>query len=171
VALDLFDIGGGSSEIAVIDLPGERSGRLANHIRAWTSLPVGVVTLSERFGGRERTAGKPVGERLSLDELHHQEMTAVVLVHAVEGADVRVVQRSQRLGFALEASNAIDVGRDGLRQHLDSDIAPEFRVAGAIHLAHSAGTDRDVDDIGAKSCSRSEGHEGGSGPEAAPRRL
>ncbi|VVT27644.1 Exopolyphosphatase [Rhizobium sp. EC-SD404] len=51
----LFDIGGGSSEIAVIDLPRERSGRLANHIRAWTSLPVGVVTLSERFGGRDVT--------------------------------------------------------------------------------------------------------------------
>ncbi|WP_099865265.1 Ppx/GppA phosphatase family protein [Pararhizobium haloflavum] len=51
----LFDIGGGSSEIAVIELPQNRSGRLANHIRAWTSLPVGVVTLSERFGGRDVT--------------------------------------------------------------------------------------------------------------------
>ncbi len=51
----LFDIGGGSSEIAAIDLSGSRSNRLANHIRAWTSLPVGVVTLSERHGGREVT--------------------------------------------------------------------------------------------------------------------
>lgn len=49
----LFDIGGGSSEIAAIDLSGSRSNRLANHISAWTSLPVGVVTLSERHGGRE----------------------------------------------------------------------------------------------------------------------
>jgi exopolyphosphatase / guanosine-5'-triphosphate,3'-diphosphate pyrophosphatase len=54
-AVVLFDIGGGSSEIAVIDLPRNRSGRLANHIRAWTSLPVGVVTLSEQFGGRDVT--------------------------------------------------------------------------------------------------------------------
>ncbi len=51
----LFDIGGGSSEIAVIDLSSNRSNRLANHIAAWTSLPVGVVTLSERHGGREVT--------------------------------------------------------------------------------------------------------------------
>jgi exopolyphosphatase/guanosine-5'-triphosphate,3'-diphosphate pyrophosphatase len=51
----LFDIGGGSSEIAAIDLSGSRSNRLANHISAWTSLPVGVVTLSERHGGREVT--------------------------------------------------------------------------------------------------------------------
>ena len=49
--LVLFDIGGGSSEIAMIDLTDNRSNRLANHIKAWTSLPVGVVTLSERHGG------------------------------------------------------------------------------------------------------------------------
>lgn len=48
----LFDIGGGSSEIALIKFDGKRSPRLANHIVAWTSLPVGVVTLSERHGGK-----------------------------------------------------------------------------------------------------------------------
>jgi exopolyphosphatase/guanosine-5'-triphosphate,3'-diphosphate pyrophosphatase len=51
----LFDIGGGSSEIAVIRIGENRSNRLANHITHWTSLPVGVVTLSERHGGRDVT--------------------------------------------------------------------------------------------------------------------
>ncbi len=51
----LFDIGGGSSEIAVIQVGDNRSSRLANHITHWTSLPVGVVTLSERHGGRDVT--------------------------------------------------------------------------------------------------------------------
>jgi exopolyphosphatase/guanosine-5'-triphosphate,3'-diphosphate pyrophosphatase len=51
----LFDIGGGSSEIAVIRVDENRSNRLANHITHWTSLPVGVVTLSERHGGRDVT--------------------------------------------------------------------------------------------------------------------
>lgn len=51
----LFDIGGGSSEIALIDVSGRRSPRLANHIVSWTSLPVGVVSLAERFGGRHVT--------------------------------------------------------------------------------------------------------------------
>lgn len=51
----LFDIGGGSSEIALIDLSHSRSPRLANHIVSWTSLPVGVVSLSEKFGGRHVT--------------------------------------------------------------------------------------------------------------------
>lgn len=54
-AVVLFDIGGGSSEIALIDLSERRSPRLAEHIIAWTSLPVGVVTLAERFGGRDVT--------------------------------------------------------------------------------------------------------------------
>ncbi|TDH39427.1 Ppx/GppA family phosphatase [Pseudohoeflea suaedae] len=49
--LVLFDIGGGSSEIALIDLSENRTNRLSDHIRAWTSLPMGVVTLSERYGG------------------------------------------------------------------------------------------------------------------------
>lgn len=48
----VFDIGGGSSELVWLDLGA--SGRpydMGRHIRAWTSLPVGVVTLSERHGG------------------------------------------------------------------------------------------------------------------------
>ncbi|MFC0210596.1 Ppx/GppA phosphatase family protein, partial [Chelativorans intermedius] len=53
--LVLFDIGGGSSEIALIDLTRHRTPRLADHIVSWTSLPVGVVSLAERFGGRTVT--------------------------------------------------------------------------------------------------------------------
>lgn len=59
----VFDIGGGSSEIIWLDLArdGVRrrgpGGRIAadEAIVAWTSLPVGVVTLAERFDGRDVT--------------------------------------------------------------------------------------------------------------------
>ncbi|WP_425432929.1 Ppx/GppA phosphatase family protein [Hartmannibacter diazotrophicus] len=50
----LFDIGGGSSELVWLDLRERGRARgfaLTRYIRAWTSLPVGVVTLSERHGG------------------------------------------------------------------------------------------------------------------------
>ncbi|WP_208436307.1 Ppx/GppA phosphatase family protein [Bartonella phoceensis] len=50
-AIVLFDIGGGSSEIVLLDVSKKRSLRLTEQITAWTSLPVGVVTLAERFGG------------------------------------------------------------------------------------------------------------------------
>lgn len=51
----LFDIGGGSTEVALIDCSANRSRRLARHIVDWTSLKVGVVSLAERHGGEEVT--------------------------------------------------------------------------------------------------------------------
>jgi len=51
----LFDIGGGSSEIVWLNV--RRSGKAGGppfvSIRSWMSLPVGVVTLADRYGGQE----------------------------------------------------------------------------------------------------------------------
>lgn len=52
----IFDIGGGSTEIAWLD--GQARSPLSDpckRIRAWDSLPVGVVTLAERYGGHTVT--------------------------------------------------------------------------------------------------------------------
>jgi exopolyphosphatase/guanosine-5'-triphosphate,3'-diphosphate pyrophosphatase len=49
----LFDIGGGSTELAWVRLP--RHGE-APHLIGYISMPVGVVTLAERFGPRGQTA-------------------------------------------------------------------------------------------------------------------
>jgi exopolyphosphatase / guanosine-5'-triphosphate,3'-diphosphate pyrophosphatase len=46
----LFDIGGGSTEVVWL-AAGSPDGSIRRRIRAWTSLPVGVVTLAERHGG------------------------------------------------------------------------------------------------------------------------
>lgn len=56
----LFDIGGGSSELVWLDLDGDDGRRrpMASRIREWVSLPVGVVSLSERHGGRDVTPVK-----------------------------------------------------------------------------------------------------------------
>ncbi|MGA7787344.1 MAG: Ppx/GppA phosphatase family protein [Xanthobacteraceae bacterium] len=50
----LFDIGGGSSELVRLNRrPGDgRRGPPAPDIVGWVSLPVGVVTLAERYGGK-----------------------------------------------------------------------------------------------------------------------
>lgn len=63
----LFDIGGGSSELVWLDLSQGRrhGGDPTRHIRAWTSLPVGVVTLSERHGGH--SVGPDVFEDMVAD--------------------------------------------------------------------------------------------------------
>ena len=53
----LFDIGGGSSELVRLNRSGHgsgfgRRGPPAPDIVGWASLPVGVVTLAERYGGK-----------------------------------------------------------------------------------------------------------------------
>ncbi|QPC86948.1 Ppx/GppA family phosphatase [Mesorhizobium sp. NBSH29] len=73
----LFDIGGGSSEIALVDVSRQRTPRLANHIVSWTSLPVGVVSLAERFGGRNVT---PAVFDAMVDDV-------TKMLHAFEGRD------------------------------------------------------------------------------------
>ena len=61
----VFDIGGGSTELAWMQVPDEShesggpgaAGRCAEPVpRGWHSIPIGVVTLTERYGGREVTA-------------------------------------------------------------------------------------------------------------------
>jgi exopolyphosphatase / guanosine-5'-triphosphate,3'-diphosphate pyrophosphatase len=71
----IFDIGGGSSEFVWLNLQNGRRGkrisiedrlRIQDCIEAWTSLPFGVVTLAERFGGK------------SAEGFHFEEMVAFV---------------------------------------------------------------------------------------------
>jgi exopolyphosphatase/guanosine-5'-triphosphate,3'-diphosphate pyrophosphatase len=51
----IFDIGGGSTEISWVRPRSENGRTRSPEILAWTSLPLGVVNLSERYGGREMT--------------------------------------------------------------------------------------------------------------------
>lgn len=110
----VFDIGGGSSEIIWLDLSKrehtwQRSlhDRLdaQNCIAAWTSLPVGVVTLAERFGGRE------VGRQ------EFEEMVAHVIEHLRAFEDEH--------GFARRLANA--------RVHMLGTSGTVTTVAG-VHL-------------------------------------
>ncbi|MCO5129022.1 MAG: Ppx/GppA family phosphatase [Xanthobacteraceae bacterium] len=48
----LFDIGGGSSELVRLG----RDGNGATRVEGWMSIPLGVVTLAERFGGNDVSA-------------------------------------------------------------------------------------------------------------------
>ncbi len=62
----LFDIGGGSSEIVLLGRGRRgRRGPPEPQIRRWASLPVGVVTLAERYGGIE--VGRDLFEQMVAD--------------------------------------------------------------------------------------------------------
>jgi exopolyphosphatase/guanosine-5'-triphosphate,3'-diphosphate pyrophosphatase len=77
----LFDIGGGSTELVRIERdPGEQNA--LPRIKAWMSIPLGVVTLAEHFGGKDVTSASYA--------LMVQEVAKYVAPFAAEhGADLR----------------------------------------------------------------------------------
>src|SRR6478735_8038203 len=77
----LFDIGGGSTELVRIERdPGEQYAR--PRTKAWMSIPLGVVTLAEHFGGRDVT---PQSYALMVREIAQY----VAPFAAEHGADLR----------------------------------------------------------------------------------
>jgi hypothetical protein len=64
----------------------------------------------------------------------------------VERTDVRMIERGNRAGLAVEPLAQLRIGRERLRQDLNRDGPIEPRVAGAVHLAHPTGADR-CDDL------------------------
>ena len=56
----------------------------------------------------------------------------------IDGCNVRVIQRCQHLGFALEAGQALGIRGHGFGQHLDRDLSAQRCVLGEIDLAHAA---------------------------------
>ena len=64
----------------------------------------------EAVRGRE-----PLGERVALDEFEHEGADAIGLLDAVNGADVRVIQRRQHSRFAIESREPVSIrGEDAM---------------------------------------------------------
>lgn len=80
----IFDIGGGSTEVAWLD--GQTGANVicpSERIRAWDSLPVGVVTLAERHGGTRVT--REVFERM-VDEVSGRLLPFALMAGAAAAA-------------------------------------------------------------------------------------
>ena len=101
-------------------------------------------------------------QRLSLDELHGQEVDAVGFLDREHADNAGVVEGGERSGLALESVEPLRVGRHFCRQGLERDVAPELRVGRAVDLAHPARADRGGDPVVAKSASD---HESDSTPQ------
>ena len=61
-----------------------------------------------------------------------------------------MIQGRKDSRLAFEACEALWIHREGFRQELDGDIAPESRVARAIHFAHPADTEQAHDFVRAE---------------------
>ena len=67
-----------------------------------------------------------------------------------------MIERGEVLRLSLESSQTFGVVGEGVGQDLQRDVAMQLGVAGAIDLAHAAGTDGGLDLIRSESCARSE---------------
>jgi hypothetical protein len=80
-------------------------------------------------------------KRLALEQLHDQEAAAVVPPDVEERADVRVIQRGDGTGLALEAGLRQRIAGSAGRKDLDRDVPVEPGVPAAVHLPHATRTE------------------------------
>ena len=101
---------------------------------------------------RQESAVEHGAEAFALEKLGDEEWGTFVVSDVVDGQNVGMVQRGYRLRFLLEAAEAIGVAGEGFGQNLQSDVAVEARVAGAVDLPHSACADRRLNFVRAEPC-------------------
>ena len=95
-------------------------------------------------------AHEPRAKRFPIHQREHEGAAAVALFDPVYRRDVRVVERRQQARFPFEACQPIGIVRERRRQDLDRDVAPQARIAGAIHVAHPAGAEQRPNLVGAE---------------------
>ena len=89
---------------------------------------------AECFIDRNRSACDPLVEALAVDKVQYEELRAAGFLQAVDLSDVRMVQCSEHLRFAVDPRDAFGVVREAIREELEGDVATELRVADAIHF-------------------------------------
>src|SRR4051812_15179585 len=112
----------------------------------------------QRFGQRQWASRDPIRQRGALDELHHERVRVAGVFKAVDGGDVRVIDRGEQLRLAVESGQLQRVGGAECRQHLDRDVAAKLRVPRAIDLAHPTGADGLLNVVWTKTCAWGDGH-------------
>ena len=94
--------------------------------------------IAERFLDRDGPAREALVEIFAFHELEHEHALGAVALDAVNGGDVRVVQRGEEFGLALETGEALGIGGEAFGKHLERHVAAELRVARTIDFAHAA---------------------------------
>ena len=112
----------------------------------------------QRFIERDWTLRDAIRERRPLNQFHHERRRAFGAFQAVDGRDMRMIERRQHFGFALEAREPFRIIGDRRGQHLDGYLALQVGVRRAIHFAHAALADGGRDLKRAEAGSRCQGH-------------
>ena len=89
-------------------------------------------------------------QRLPFEVLHDEVVDAVLLTNIMERADMRVIQRRDGAGFALEAFAELRIRCNVRGQDFDRDGAIEASVAGFVDFTHAPRTNGREDLVGAE---------------------
>ncbi len=82
---------------------------------------------------------------LAFHQLHGEEVPAPVFLDRMHGDDVGMVESGDGARLALEASAALEVRGQALRQELERDLAAQLGVVGTVDFTHAAGPDALLD--------------------------
>ena len=111
----------------------------------------------QRLVDRDRAVGDPLGQIVALDQFHHEGVVARGFLDRIDGGDVGMIQRRERLRLALEPRQALEIGRERVGKDLDGDLATERRVRRSVHLPHAPFADRRSNFVDAEVCAGCEG--------------
>jgi hypothetical protein len=100
----------------------------------------------QRLLDRNRADHNAVSECQPFDQLHRKRRAAIAAVDAVDLRDVLVIERGQHFGLSLKSCQTASVANKGRGEHLQSDIAFQVEISGAVDLAHAARAD-EADDF------------------------
>jgi hypothetical protein len=111
-----------------------------------------LARVAQHFLDEERTSGKPLGERLPFEILHHQERQSVLMPDVVQRADVGMIQAGDGARFPLKALQRVGASRGSADENLNRDRPTEPRVTGSVDLAHATDANQLLDLVRAQSC-------------------
>ena len=82
----------------------------------------------------------PIRKRRAFDEFQDERVRAAGIFEAVDGGDVRMVERREHLRFAWNRAKR-SPSRVKPRQNLQRDVAIQLRIPRPIDLSHAACAD------------------------------
>jgi hypothetical protein len=121
--------------------------------------PVGQLDRDiEQLANRHGPALDAGSQQFAVDQFADEEHHAVFFADVEHGNDIGMVQRRHGSGLAFEPGTAFGTLRNVAVKDFQSDIAAQSWIAGAVHLAHTAGSQRSYDLIGTESATSRNGH-------------
>jgi len=92
--------------------------------------------------------GNSFGEGFAFHQFQDERAHSVGFFDAVDGADVRVIQRGEHSRLTLEARATFGFCRERRREDFDRHLAPKRFVVRAVDLAHPTHAEQCADRVG-----------------------